>query len=717
MSPNAYSEPGGPALNPGQPELPASPIDPRECIQALRDKWWVLVLLALLGATGGYYYTGKLQAKYSAKAVLQVAEEERLVSIEDVIPQDLRANEALNTIVANIKNSSVMLRVARANALTNAPMFIPGLTKPVTEETAARLLEGMITCKLRKDTRLIDIIVTHPSANMARKLANSVAQEFISHNLDQRYSTTQAANQLLFEEAARLKTKLEESERRLQAYKEEHNVLSVDDHQNAVGDRLASLNKSLSDAKAARLQAEADWRQMQSLSNHVEALLRLPAVLNDATVEGVRQKVVDLEASVQTLSQRYKPKYPAMATAQRQLQDLRESLTNLVLAIPATSQATYQGALAREQTLEQALLGVQQEALAQAKAGIQFHVLEREVESDRALYDAVLRRLKETDVTKGLEKHSIAMVEPANRTTKEAVTSRRALAAMGAMGGLGAAAVLLILLRLLDSSLRSVDVAEQTLGLPVVASVPLLSQAERKCLPMVVDHSDSAGAEAFRTLRVATNTANASLRGCAHLFTSALPGEGKSFSSLNYALCLAHEGRKTLVMDLDLRQPTLGRALRAPAQAPGVQEFLMGQTNLEALLQPTSYPNLWLMTAGNTETESARLLTRESCKELLDLAGTRFDRIVIDSAPINCVGDTLLILPLVSLSFLVVRAGKTPRRAVRRAIELMARSHQAPNGIILNFMPSRLGFGYYYSYSEGYYGTKNKELAGDSTQS
>lgn len=695
----------------GEPPSGNSPIDLRELVQLLAERWWLVLLAGIVAGVAAFHMMSEGKAYFSSRAVLQVAQEDpRLLGIEEVLRQDLRATETLNTIVANMKNTSVMLRVVRTNSLITDPAFVPGNTNTLTEERAAMMLAGMVTCKLRKDTRLIDLTVTHQDPVMARKLADSIAYEFIRQNMDQRYDTTKAANELLHMEAARLKARLEESERSLLRYREAHNLVSDDERKSSMTEQLSSLEKSLSEARAARLMLEADVKSIESCSNRVEALLTIPRVLEDPTVAALRPKVIEMDARVRTLAQRYKPKYPAMRQAMEELGQHRQSLDEVVQKIPAAVHSAYSEAKGREEHLSEALKVAERESISAAKLGIDYHVLKREVESDRALYDSVVKRLKETDVTKGLDRHSIAIVDPAGRPVLQPTRSRSVFAAAAAMAGMGMAFGLMVVVRMMDGSLRSVDRTEQEVGLPVVATVPALSGNGKRGMPLVVEsHGASPEAEAFRTLRAVSYAIGAYKHGSSHLFTSAVPGEGKTFSSLNYALCLAQEGRKTLLIDMDLRNPSLALALQMPRGGPGFAEVLAGRCDLMSAVRRTAHQNLWLLSAGDEM--ATDLLTQDTVQAVLDRAAREFERIVIDSAPVNCVGDTLMILPAVHYPFLVVRAGSTPRRAVLRAVELMARCHRAPRGIVMNFMPANTGFGNYYSYGQGYARKRRKELA------
>jgi capsular exopolysaccharide synthesis family protein len=368
--------------------------------------------------------------------------------------------------------------------------------------------------------------------------------------------------------------------------------------------------------------------------------------------------------------------------------------------------AAFESALAREKNLASALAAAQQEVLDLDKRGIEYNVLLRELQSDRALYDSVLKRLKETDFSKHLDNSSISIVEPAQRPAAPVKLPVQLVGTVALVGTFFAALAFFYLLRVANKSIRTVDDAELSLGIPVWGAIPA-TRIPRKRLPhVVVEQPGSICSESFRTLRTCASLA-ARNGNKVHLFTSADPGEGKTFCSVNHAICQAQEGRHTLLIDLDLRKPSLGAGFSLPPDTPGVAEYLTGTRSLVELVQPVAQVNLFVLTAGSPLPNPAEALGKGELRQLLEEAARDYDRIVLDTAPILAVSDTLLILSLADTVCLVVRSGKTPRRAIARAMELMARANVSPSGIVLNFLPQYRGAGYYYHYGpEGRYGNK-----------
>jgi len=273
------------------------------------------------------------------------------------------------------------------------------------------------------------------------------------------------------------------------------------------------------------------------------------------------------------------------------------------------------------------------------------------------------------------------------------------------MGGLLAGVLICFGLNLVDSSFKTVDQAEMQLELPTVAAVPKGKEGNTyEGGFVVINEPHGAIAESFRTLRTSLSLLGKEAERRVFLFTSAVPGEGKSFCATNYAISLAHQGLKTLLIDADLRLPTLGRIFFNNAFHPGASEVLTGNVPLAEGCQPTEIEGLDVMTAGHRAPNPAELLAGASVGDLVRDARLKYDRVVIDSAPVNAVSDSLLLLKYVQTVCLVIHAGKTPRRAVMRAVQRLTESGSRPVGFIMNRMPQHSGADYYYHYSAGEYG-------------
>ncbi len=602
------------------------------------------------------------------------------------------------TVEQTLQNRSLLDRVIEANHLAEDRRFVsqPGPTQPSREQLVSKLAR-MLEVRLRKGTRLIDITVEHTEPTLTALVANSLVQQFLRQNQEYSSSTSDDATLFLSKEAEGLKRKLESSENTLQAYKEQMQAASLEDRQNVVVEKLKELSSKVTEAKSQRIQHETAFKQVVALGTNSDALMVLSVVANDPSVVEIRGNISRKQSEIANLRQRYKWKHPKMIQAESELAEWQGNLRKAILNIPQTIRNIYESAKAAEQALENALHEQESAALELNKQAIRYNVLARDVESDRTLYQSVLSRIKETSVTKNLNPEKIRIIQRAEAPERQIRPQPVKVISIGFAGGLGISLLLILLANVFDSSLKGVDQVEEALGLPVLSAIPRFkSDASQTRRLVVADEAQSAEAEAFRTLRTAISMLGRKEDRRVFLFTSAVPAEGKTFTSLNFALSLARQGLRTLVIDCDLRRPTVEKTLlNTQKRGLGVTDYLTGQRTFESVIHATETENFFYLPAGTDAPNPAELLAKIGIDGLIDEALKQFDRVVIDSAPIHAVSDTLLIVNRVQTTCLVVRARKTPKNSVCRAAQLL-RDAGAP-------LSGRRGLGGYYYYYDTYY--------------
>jgi succinoglycan biosynthesis transport protein ExoP len=687
---------------------PRPPLDLQTIYHALLERLWLVALCFVIAAVLTAAQIHRAPRIYAATATLQVEQqEEKVVKFEKIQQEDLRFLDMLQTIVQTVASRPVLERVVQENQLSQVFLSPQGIEP--TRDEAVVILERWVDVRLRRGTRLIDVTVANTDPALCEKLANSVVKQYIKFSFEQQARSSEVASEFLVEEAQRLKRKLQESETRLQAYKEEVKSISLEDRHDIVTSRLKELSQRVNEAKAAGTRMEVEEAQVENLGTNVEALLVLPVVANDPIVANISMTLSKLQNDFSTIQQRYKEKHPKYIQALGQLKDWGETLTNAVLKISQTVQAAYENAKSAETALERALHEQESLALELGKQGVQYNVLQREVESDRALYDSVLTRLKETTLTKDLQADKVRMLQFANTPRTPISPNVRKLLMIGLTGGLSMGIALVLGLRSIDTSLKTVDQVEEFLRLPALAAIQYLGGVKDPARQLVVqEQAQSTGAEAFRTLRTAVSMLGRQETRRTLLLTSAVPQEGKTFCSVNFALCLAQAGKRTVLIDADLRRPAVERALIGQkTDAPGVTDFLTGQKGLPDVIHSTKHENLFYIPAGATAPNPAELLAQGGFGPLLEEVLSKCDRVVVDSAPIHAVSDTLLLLATVQTVLIVVRAGKTPWRSSARAIEAVEKAGSVVSGVVLNGIKipkiGRYGYDtyYYYSYHRG----------------
>jgi len=439
-------------------------------------------------------------------------------------------------------------------------------------------------------------------------------------------------------------------------------------------------------------------------------------VANDPSITDIRGNIARLESDLANLKQRYKEKHPRYIQTASQLTEWKTTLTNAVLNIPQLIGSLYDSAQTAEAALEGALREQEDAALELNKQALHYNALAREVDSDRALYEAVLNRIKETTLTKDIRPGKVRVIQQASVPELPVKPEKVKIILIGLFAGLGLGLVLALFLSSLDRSLKTVDQTEEFLGVAVLSAIPKFSNStadQRKLIN--ADDAENVEAEAFRTLRTSLSMLGKKEDRRVYLFTSAIPSEGKTFCSLNYAISLAQQGLKTLIIDCDLRRPMVENTLlHNNKRGFGLSDYLTGQKDFNAIVHSTDTENFYYIPAGSHSPNPAELLARAGIDAVIDEALLTFDRIIVDSAPIHAVSDTLLILNRIQTLCLVVRSGRTPRNSVRRAVQMLTEAGAPLAGVILNLIPrARGGYGYYYDsyYSYGYYGKYQSKKA------
>src|SRR5437667_10056221 len=488
---------------------------------------------------------------------------------------------------------------------------------------------GMVKPAIRRGTRLIDLYVTHRDPAMAQRLVEAIGREYIRNSIERRASLSEDALRYLLEEEERLKANLQKSEAAVAEYKAKNpDALQLGGGTAATGsqqgsgagsggprgglveDKLQDLNGKLTASKADRMRLEGELEQIQQSGDNIDALLQVPSISAATMVTEARRTVMQIEAAITTYTLRYKDKHPKMIAAKASLADAKDKLREAVLAQPAILRNAIEQSKGTETSLNRALQDQQGVAVALNRTAIGYQELARQAETDRALYESVLRQIKETDLTKDVKANAVSVIEHSPLPHAPVSPSPTKAIALGLLGGLAAALGFVFGADALDRSIKTVDQAEATLGLPVLAAVPeaKAGKAETNSTAskrtswglrqyrLVVETPEGPAAEAFRNLRAALSLLGPEAERRVSLFTSAVPDEGKSFTCTNYALALAQQGYRVLLVDGDLRRPTMHKIFQLSAtkginsdlnaEVPGIVDCLVAETNLESAARP-----------------------------------------------------------------------------------------------------------------------------------
>lgn len=682
------------------------PIDFRTIYYNLREKAWILVASAGLGALIGAAYVVVTPTKYAAETIVQVEQApSKVINIQEVNSEDLGSDELLKTIEQGLSSPALLRRVIRERKLDGAALGLSRRSEPYTENELIRALDRSVTAKLVRGTRLIGVAAENRRPALAQEISMAIVEEYKRMNTEQRLGGITEANNILVTEAARLKAKLRQSEQALQDYKERTQAVSLEETQNITVEKLKELNAKLTAAKGERLKLEADYAQAQKLgAGDANQLMELQSVAESKGVLEQKRIVAEQEGLVANLGTRYGPLHPKLIQAKSQLEAQRAELANAVSNSAKSIESSYLAAKETETKLEEALQDQEQRALELNKLAIPYNVLQREVEGDRALYASVVNRMKETDVVRSVQQDNILVKAPALLPDRP-VKPHRTLIVFGSAliaGFLGAGFVLGA--RALDRSLRTVDDAQRFLRLSALAVIPETEAAGLQHSNFLMqDRPATLAAEGFRTLRTTISLQRPETEWKSVAVISAMPGDGKTFCAINYAIACAQQGMRTLLVDGDLRLRSLTKSFSGEETA-GVSDILSAAALLEHATQRTSIDGLFVLGAGHRVVNPLELLSRPSFAQMMSEAKHRFDRIVVDTAPVTPVSDTLVILKDVDSVCLVVGAGMTSRDVIARALQKLMEAGRRPLGFIFNRVPPIPALAAYYGCARASYG-------------
>ncbi|MFY8268658.1 MAG: GumC family protein, partial [Terrimicrobiaceae bacterium] len=485
------------------PQAPQDSIDWREYFHAVVDRLWIVILCVILSGIYAGYSLSKVETNYRARAVLFIEQEQAKVldpQMQQVRDEQIRSIDMINTVVDLLRSYPFAQRVAARLKLDQDPRFLSAAGIPARDASPDRVsaaLSSMSAAVYRTNTRLIDVMITTLDPNLSVKLANAYSDEYIRYVFERRSEASKSATQFLLEEADRLRKKMRVSEEAMQSFRERERAASIETMLASAQSQVSELSNLQSEIQKRIQQIDSDLAVVKANQGEVEELLTLPSVAAEPKVLQFSESLNSRQRELALVSQRYRAKHPAFISIKTQIDltraDLRRVLKDSVnLLETARNRLEVQAGetkSAREKA-EGRLLGVT------AKA-IEYNDIKREQETDQALYNSVLSRLKEVDLTKQLTESPVRIHEPAvGAAPMRPSATKKWIQSL--LGGLAAGIAVAILIFLLDSSIKTVDQIEHLTGVNVIAAIPKLSLSTRASVLVTNEERSGIVAESFR---------------------------------------------------------------------------------------------------------------------------------------------------------------------------------------------------------------------------
>jgi capsular exopolysaccharide synthesis family protein len=573
-----------------------------------------------------------------------------------------------------------------------------------------------------RNTRLVKLSFRSRNPELAAKAANTLADEAIAQQLDEKKAAGRYATGFLATQVNEARQALQASEAQLNQFMNEHDILFVGgdrpgdrvERQALITQELGTLSDSLLKAKAERVAKES--LLAQAMKSNAETL---PAVLQNPLIEHLKEEATTLEAKYRELGQSFKPEYPRMQRLAESIGEVRRQLRGEVQRFVDSVRGEYQAALQNETEIRKLVDDQRGQARKLDGQMARYNLLRREVDTNRDLYTALSTRLKETSVTSALLLSNMAVVDRADVPLRRSGPRTALNLLVGCMVGLIGGVTVAFLFEYLDTSIRDPREVESMLRVPTLGLVPNRSAlpAHLSALPVSSTPDPAAGgipgsfalvshqatssilAESFRNLRTSVVYATPDRPPKTMLVTSLQQQDGKTSVSTNIAITLAQLGQgDVLLVDADMRHPDLHGILGVP-QAPGLSDLLVGGVGVTDVVRPTRIPGLSVIPAGPVPTNPAELLFSPRFGQALAALGERFAHVVIDTPPMLGVSDSLVLAPRVDGVILVLRHGHAGRDAAQRAVQMLGSVRARVLGVVLNHADVRstaVGYPYYH---------------------
>ncbi|NDV89948.1 polysaccharide biosynthesis tyrosine autokinase [Alteromonas sp. 345S023] len=654
---------------------------------------------------------------YSSSATILVdSENTNLVSIEEVYGFDSNRKDYMQTQFEILRSRQIAERTVRKLALHKNASFMPdendkdGITllkealkdalpffpqeKEIerTEEEQEELDVRIATNKLMRSlnlsliskTQVMVVTVNSDIPKLSAMIANAVADEYIDNYLLSKLEMTSKATEFLTESLDGLKRKLIISENRLADFFERNQVVNLHGVVGLAADELEGLSEQLLDAQNALKLNETIYRQTQT-NNSIEGIASLPEVLNHPTIQGVRRDEAKAMTRVSELSKVYGPKHPNMIAANAELNSIRETLATQTRDLVSSINKQY---LLSKERVE--LLKAQVE---QAKANYrrlstlenERLTLQREVDINQQLYDSFFTRLKETDELGGFETANARILDKAIVPSVPSKPNKKLLIAMAFIFSIGFGVFVAILMDTLNSGINSVDDVEKKLGQRMLGLIPWLPHKKKTDLPVrsYFDSSKHQFSEALRTLRTSLSLLNLNKEKQAVMVTSSVPKEGKTTVSLNLAFAFG-QLKKTVVVDADLRRPSIGKMFNIPVYQPGVANLILKTHTVDECVVTDEESGIDVITAGTVPSNPQELLADTEFATLIEKLKKTYDFVVLDTAPTQAVSDSMIVAECADSIVYVVRADATSDKVINSGIGRLLQVGHRVDGVVLN---------------------------------
>ena len=721
----------------------------RETLQILWRRRWLILALVLLTMTVAVIMVNQITPKYTASTkVMLETRTPRIVNLQDVMSGLRYSRFTFQGEAEVIRSRNLAERVVDDLELDKAWLFLPrkeeegsllsqlnpmtwarGLYRSLVpaeervEDEASRAQRernrlvnaflGRLSVRTITQSPVLQISYTTPDPKLSAKIANAVAEAYVTSQLEAKFEATRKATMWLNERLEEMRVKVNDSERAVANYRARHNLI-----QGKGGDltdeKLSDLNARYLVAQSERAEIQTRYRQVKRALEGSGPMEATADMLASPVVQQLLEQEALLDRKVAELSSRYGERHPKMIDARSELKDLRRKIRAEVTKIASALKGELEVARAGERALGQALRDTEAQAADKGSASVTLRELERQAEANRLIYETFLSRFKETSQQQDIQQADARVISVAAPPSAPSAPRKRLILMVVLIFSAAAAVGLALFLELMDVGLKSAEQVEELTGLPVLTMVPKIT-GKHPIDAMgryVLDQPLSTAAEAVRNLYTSLRLANPDDPISRISFTSAVASEGKSTLCLWLARIAAAQGRKVILIDCDLRRPKLHRMLKLDNRL-SIPDVIAGTCTLDECIQVDDESGIHAITGKEIHGNALEVLGSEAYRKVIDELEQRYDMVLLDAPPILAVSDARVLARLVDTTVYLVRWNSTDKMAVATALKQFEVTGGEMLGVVISQVDTRRharygygDYGHYYGHYSGYYHDK-----------
>jgi len=653
-------------------------------LSTLFHRKWTVLLVTLFFSLLALFITLQMKPAYKASGTLEIARKSHEVVQFGKVSSTGEDNEFYHTQYGLLTNPALARRVIKELKLTAAQLSgkKTNSSNLLKNKTIEELFLARLTVSPTPKSRLVTVSFENANPRLASQITNALLSNFIQSNIDKKRGVSSYTQEYLTNRVNEVKQKLEDSELQLDNFASKNKIIKFDESQTVKLKVLERLEGMLAEAEKERIDAESNRQQIQESGGK-----GIQNVMNNPVIQALKQQKVQLLADYQEMLQTFKPTYPLMVQLKNRLNQITREISQEKNAIINDTRIyasnSYEASRAKVNKLEGKVSRLKEELMVTQNKTVEYDTIKRKVFSYQDLYTTLLKRLNEVTVAGNATINNISIISKATVPRKKIKPRRLLNLVAGTLLGLFTGSLLALFLEVTRGRIRSESDLEQVANLPILGKIPKIKSRSGRVVSLLIHSKNHPPlAEAIRSFRTNLTHAVGQKPPNSILFTSPSEGEGKTSTAINLACAYVMMGKTVLLIDADMRNPSIDKRLLKSENKVGLSSYLSGHSNLAEITTLSRVPRLFVIPAGDRPKNPVELLASKKMADLIKLGEQKFDVVIVDSPPVRDISDSIVLSKFVDTTLLTVKINKTEINEMSHALSRLEKVSDNLLGVV-----------------------------------